>query len=71
MSGHTPGRIDRAIAGCEQIETDGLNGKFKNWAAFKEARDAAEREYRAALAEWTIRSTREELAIARASGDKP
>lgn len=50
-------RIDTAIAACEKIEADGLAGKFLNWAAFAEARDAAEKEYRAAMSEMSIRLT--------------
>lgn len=52
------GRIDDAIAACDQVQRDGLNGKFASWADFANARDAAEREYRSALGELSIRAAR-------------
>lgn len=60
-------RIDYAIAACEKIEADGLNGKYPTWAAYAEARDAAEAEYKAAMSELRIRKTLEHLAQQRAA----
>lgn len=50
-------RIDTAIAACETVEAAGLAGKYSTWADFAQARDAAESEYRAAMAEMSIRCT--------------
>lgn len=55
---HTPGRIDRAIAKCEQVERDGLSGKYSSWPAYRAARDAAEAEYSDALTELSIHAYR-------------
>lgn len=66
---HTPGRIDRAIAACEQVDSNARNGRYSTWADFCHARTLADQEYEAASTEMVIRATR--AAIAQATGGAP
>lgn len=56
-------RIDRAIARCEQIEADKFDtAVFADLDAYRAAAKTAEAEYREALSELTIRTTRKHWA---------
>lgn len=58
-------RIDDAIKACEKFEDAATVAQYPTWTAFAAARETAEKEYRAAMSEMSIRCTRAHLAAQR------